>query len=436
MRSSVRLLYIFFLLVSLFLLAPGLPALAGMFTPAAVDLSGNEALEFTSPTGLFQSGLKIEPLARLGNWIYYLQPCSSSKWQQVELYRSKTDGSDAVSILTTPEGQAQNMQFIREWIYYKNATDGSLHRVRYDGTGDMQLAIRTDQYVVRDPYIFYVWVDGLYRLDIASQSLSRLDGGFNDYYVSRIDRIEGEWIYYQRVTSEQIDSKDPTISDFIYGLYRIKMDGSQKTVIIEERLRGGSKNNTYPHPICLVFSGQYIYYAAHNRSDGAILAVRKDGAHPHLICSNPEHATPRISDIFVHGNWIYYKYNYSPGKNLTAVYKVKTDGSDRTCLKADVKLSIYPDDYQIARALSGNMNIDGQWIYYSTLHQIYRINVDGTGKSMIYDAGNHDICWLDLRGDHLFFNWVESSSTWAIKEWRCRIKTDGSGFTKVKEYQQ
>jgi|GEM_PF-2651409 len=429
MRLSHRLFYILFMLAVFLLLKSNLPAVAQTLPPAAVS-SNDTTLEFTSMKSLVQTDLKIEPLARMGDWIYYLQPCNPHKWQQAELYRAKTNGSHAVKILSGSVGQASNIRFVKDWIYYNKMGNGGLHRIKPDGSEDMQLSERADQYEVRGPYVFYEWVDGLYRVDTDGNNRIRLDGGVNDYYVSSIYRIEGDWIYYQRVTQEQVEARDRSISDFTYGLYRIKMDGSHKTTIIEEKLYG-DQGNGYPRPLQVATAGDYIYFASSLSINGDIYAVQKDGSNRHLVCADTEETSPRVTDVFVHNNWIYYKYVYSAEKNLIAVYKVRPNGSEKTLLKTEPSLDVYPDEYQIARALCGNINLDQEWVYYATRHGVYRIKADGSGKSKVFEAGTHDIYWLELRGDYLFFNWVESSSTKDIKVWRCRVKTDGSSFIQL-----
>lgn len=430
MRKSTRLFFISSLLAALSLLASPLAISARLLPPAAVDLSDQPALEFSSPTGFSQAGLEIEPLARLKNSIYYLKPCSPSKWSQAELYRANINGSDAVKILSAPLGPVRDMQFVKGWIYYK-AANGSLRRIRCDGTEDMELAARASQYEVRGSYVFYVWVDGLYRFDTASKNCLRLDGGFDDYYISRIDRIEGDWIYYQRVTSQRNDPQDLSQHIYTYGLYRIKMDGSQRTALIEEDLRSNAQENAYPHPICLAFSGNNIYFTASGRGDGAIFVIGKDGTGRHLLCNNTADSSSFITDIYVNNSWLYYRCYLSSVKSRVNVFKIKTDGTGWTWLPANIKKEIYPDDYQLARALANETNVNGQWVYYNTRHEIYRVKVDGSSKAQIYNAGDHDICWMELRGDYLFFTWVETSSTWELKEWRCRVRVDGSGFTML-----
>jgi len=429
MISSRQTLCIFLILTAFFLLGNPLPsALAGTGTrfPNQSDAASFDLGSFKG----IPAELEIEPLARLGDWIYYLQPCSPYRWQQAELYRVKTNGNDAEKILPRPLGPSNNIRFVNGWIYYgRTGANGGLHRIRPDGSNDMQLAGRVNGYEVRGPYVFYEYVDGLYRIDSDGQNRTLLDGGVSDYYVSRIEMIAGDWIYYQRVTSEHNDPEDRDITNFSYGLYRVRLDGSQRTPIIEETLRGGRHGKGYPSPIRLVISGDEIYYAGPHSSDGAIFAVKTDGSERHLVCTNPEIANPSITEIYTNNHWIYYKYSYATEQN--GVGKVKTDGKEKQRLKVNTKLQLYPEEYQIARALCSNTNIDGEWVYYSTRHEICRIRTDSTQKSVIYNAGNYDIYWINLRGDYLFFNWVAKTTTYSESVYRCKVKTDGSSFAEV-----
>lgn len=377
--------------------------------------------------------LNIEPLARWGDWLYYLRPGNPYKWQQAELYRVKTNGGSTQKIIPQPLGPARDIRFTNGWIYYiKPGTNAGLFRIRPDGSGDTQLTARINTYEIREPYVFYEYVDGLYRIDADGKNRIPLDTGTIDYYVSRIEKIEGGWVYYQRVTSEHTDPSERSITHFTYGLYRVKLDGSQKSRVIEETLRGGPGAKAYPVPLCLAIAGDEIFYALPHNNDGAIYAVKMDGSDHRLVCANPGVPKPNIMEIYSNNQWIYYKYSYAIEKYC--VNRVRKNGTEKTRLKVDFRQQLYPDEYEIARAISTNTNIDGGWIYYSTRHKIYRIKTDQTEKSLIYDADSQDIGWLNLRGDYLYFNCFAKTDQYIETVYRCKVKVDGSIFAELEAH--
>jgi len=429
MLSSRQILCLFIIVSAFLLWGNALPSALAV-TDATIPNQSEAASLAPGSLKQLPVELNIEPLAWWGDWLYYLRPCNPYKWQQAELYRVKNNGGSTQKIIPQPLGPARDIRFVNGWIYYiKPGTNAGLFRIRPDGSGYTQLTGRINSYEIREPYVFYEYVDGLYRIDTEGKNRIPLDTGVSDYYVSRIEKIEGAWLYYQRVTSEHTDPTEPSITHFTYGLYRIKLDGSQKSRVIEENLRGGNAAKAYPTPLCLVIAGDEIFYAAPHNRDGAIFAVKTDGSGRRLVCTNTEAPKPNIMEIYSNNQWIYYKYSY--GIEKYCVNKVRKNGTEKTRLKADFHLQLYPDEYEIAQALCTNANIDGGWVYYSTRHKIYRIKTDHTEKSLIYDAGSQDIGWLNLRGDYLYFNCFAKNNKYNETIYRCKVKVDGSIFAQL-----
>ena len=110
-------------------------------------------------------------------------------------------------------------------------------------------------------------------------------------------------------------------------------------------------------------------------------------------------------EINVVGDWIYYS-NYTE----FALYKIHTDGSERTKLCDDWAMHI---------------SIADDWIYYHNYYddgKLYRIKTDGTGREKI----NNDECWyIAVVGDWVYYQNQSDN----LRPYRIRV--DGSERTKL-----
>lgn len=111
------------------------------------------------------------------------------------------------------------------------------------------------------------------------------------------------------------------------------------------------------------------------------------------------------------GEWIYYL-----GEN-ERLYKSKEDGSSVT------KLFDIGDSESSINGVS-NINVVGDWVYYSTGDGIYKIKTDGTSKTKIFDhsAGN-----ITVIGDIIYFNATYMDEL--PKPCFFKMNTDGTGTT-------
>jgi hypothetical protein len=84
------------------------------------------------------------------------------------------------------------------------------------------------------------------------------------------------------------------------------------------------------------------------------------------------------------GDWIYYT-NYSDGYKL---YRIRTDGSDRTKLNDDG---------------SSCINVVGDWVYYNNGndHKLYKIRTDGSDRTKLNDD---DSIYINVVGDWVYYN--------------------------------
>ncbi len=179
--------------------------------------------------------------------------------------------------------------------------------------------------------------------------------------------IQDEWIYYVNDTDD-------------YSIYKIRTDGSGRTKINDD-------NSRYLNVV-----GDWIYYSNYELEGLAaaefvdpnrnynIYKIRTDGNERTQI--NDDNSL----GLKVIDGWIYYRNFSDDGK----LYKIRTDGSDRTKLTDDVVLFI---------------NIEDDWIYYineSDSHKIYKIDIDGTNRKCILDEA--PTCYyLNVVDDWFYF---------------------------------
>ena len=106
-------------------------------------------------------------------------------------------------------------------------------------------------------------------------------------------------------------------------------------------------------------------------------------------------------------DWVYYCSGPYKSPYAGELYKIKTDGTERTKVSDD-SLSL--------------INVVGDWIYYITQGKIFKIKTDGTGKTKL----NDDISFrLNIAGGWIYY--INRSDNLKIY----KIKTDGTGRTEA-----
>ncbi len=107
--------------------------------------------------------------------------------------------------------------------------------------------------------------------------------------------------------------------------------------------------------------GDWIYYCNFN-DNRKLYKIKTDGTEKTKL--NDDHSTY----INVSGDWVYYTSSSSAGTYGGKIYKIKIDGSGKTKLSDDE---------------AGYVNVSGDWIYYSNyddMDKLYKIKTDGTKK--------------------------------------------------------
>lgn len=172
-----------------------------------------------------------------GDWIYY--PLKSG-----EIYRVKTDGTEKSKIAQIDDFNG-SMTVSDDWIYYEDGND--LFRMKTDGTGDERISERVWIHEIKDGWIYYGEesdkgeIVGAYKMKLDGSEKSELvEGNFV--------AIDGDWMYYGKED----------------GFFRAKLNGSS-----EEKL-----NDEEMFTICEI-DDKYIYYIEYS---GAAYRINLDGS--------------------------------------------------------------------------------------------------------------------------------------------------------------
>lgn len=139
--------------------------------------------------------------------------------------------------------------------------------------------------------------------------------------------------------------------------------------------------------------GEWVYVANPNPDDGGIYKIREDGTNSIKI-SDDFADNVQVSDDWIYYTNIIFKENFQTTQDLiSTIYKIRTDGSDKTQLlkrEGIINYFIVHDD----------------WIYFSDPsrdRQLYRISTDGQSE----------MCILNNIWGHP----VTSGRPWITKEW-------------------
>jgi len=290
-------------------------------------------------------------------WIYF------PFWDK--LYQMKTDGSEIIQLMNSDDSfdYIGRVSVQEEWIYYTG--------IRH--IGEEERSVTT---------LYRMKTNGAQKEDIYETEMT-----------SGNSAISGEWIYY-------CDDVDGTYEFF---LTKIRIDGAEKTILTECDDVTGDSN--------IIVAGDWIYYAAYAAdyeqsiyrcsTDGKVnerlsyggniyglnlLSLYKD--HIYFGTTNPDRMVKisitggaiqvvvdgpidRSAEVFIVDDWVYFISGWEDGKRI---YKVRTDGTEKTKLSDDK-----------SRILSLNNGT----IFYTILDEndedayLYKIGIDGKDRQMI-----------------------------------------------------
>jgi hypothetical protein len=95
------------------------------------------------------------------------------------------------------------------------------------------------------------------------------------------------------------------------------------------------------------------------------------------------------------GDWIYYANSNNEGKGVQGIYKIKNDGSGKM---------------KIDSGYDQNINVVGDWIYYSSTGGICKIRTDGSNKTILCTA-NASISYVYVVNDEIYYSCAGGNSS-------------------------
>jgi hypothetical protein len=165
-------------------------------------------------------------------------------------------------------------------------------------------------------------------------------------------------------------------------------------------VRGNIAGNINNRGIAAMQDG-WIYYTS-NTDNNSLYKIRTDGTERTKLNSE------RSLQINVVGDWVYYADDNidDSGRNNGSVHKIRTDGTQRTWL-FDGRTSF--------------MTVTSDWIYYATDNGLYRIRTDGTGMTMLHSTR---VFYINVVGDWIYYSEGDTAHLY-------KIRTDGTGRTQL-----
>lgn len=269
--------------------------------------------------------------------------------------------------------------------------------------------------------------------------------------------VQGDWIYYadsvhKRIMKMRLDGSDVTkitdiideaaylnvIGDTLYYLdestvfertrtiYTVRTDGTQK---FESYLRGIGR---------LQIVGDRMYWTSGSGFDDGKAAFYQTTIYDFGGATIARNTTDDFDSVSVVDDWVYYINNTD-----RSIYKMKTDGSQRTllvdtyaknCIVSDGWVYYVTADYfymyrvktdgsevnkldfvgqVFSDGYTTKYSVENDWIYYMDHRRLYKVKTDGSGYMVLTD-GLSGFGHINVVGDWIF---VEN----------IRIRTDGTG---------
>lgn len=226
-----------------------------------------------------------------------------------------------------------------------------------------------------------------------------------------IAATDGEWIYY----AYSDDTYGMEYDDSFYYFCKFRMDGTK-----EQLIANGHASN-------INVVDDWIYYYGYTDSWDAqgIYKMRTDGTDRTKLNVGDSN---NINDMSIVDDWIYYtafEYNhdergYEYSSSTYSVYKMKKDGSDIQLIDSG------SDGY-------GNLIVTNDWIYYisgkfnqnnnSYSSEIFKMKTDGSAKQSILSGISGHIGIINITDDWIYYTEIDypSSDNHALY----KIRTDG-----------
>ena len=218
------------------------------------------------------------------------------------------------------------------------------------------------------------------------------------------DKTELVNLYDQLISAYQRIGKDSgSIRSLCTQAYEATKDNKYEILMKKSQIGNTSGNSVNDGLVAQ--QGDWVYYRNSN-DNGSLYKIRTDGTEKTKLNSDDTLFINVIDD------WVYYRN----GKN-DSIYKVKTDGTNNILLNSDaITLKSY---------LQKEILVVGDWVYFNNSDDwrtIYKMKTDGTEKTKITEIL---ACCFYVSGDWIYFS--EAMNVGALR----KIKTDGSEYTKM-----
>ncbi|WHY91656.1 DUF5050 domain-containing protein [Neobacillus cucumis] len=183
---------------------------------------------------------------------------------------------------------------------------------------------------------------------------------------------------------------------------------NQYLLALTEELTTGGLGNTTGNILnngIVAKENDWLFY---NKRQGTALYGTLSKIKTDLTLDTPLSANDDPTYMNVLNGWVYYRNGRDNGK----IYKIKTDGTERTKLTDDS---------------STNVTVAGNWIYYANQSdgaKLYKLNIDGTGRIKLNDDQTSAI---NLIGNWIYYQNVSDSQK------PYRVKIDGTERAKLNE---
>jgi len=256
------------------------------------------------------------------------------------------------------------------------------------------------QIQVHDDWVYYHAFYGFEKGIKAPLYKCRLDGSEKTKLIGSIAfyQIYKGWIYF---------SDDIECGKHGKGINKIQIDGSNIIKLCDD-------NN-----IGFIIADDWIYY--NNQSQGVVpqlCKIRTDGAKQ--ICISKEYV-----DYFnIDSGWIYY-YSRFDENDREGFYKIRIDMTEKTKLHVSHTEFTKKEKWELPYISAG-------WVYdvdnafgIARCGKLYRVRTDGTEKTLVCndDGFSHCICGI-------WIYYVKSGYYGTL----CRIRKDGTGREELCRY--
>jgi hypothetical protein len=212
-------------------------------------------------------------------------------------------------------------------------------------------------------------------------------------FYSGIAATKGDWIYYF----------------FKDKLYKIKTDGTQKTLLL-------NKDGYY-----LNIVNDWIYYV---QESSDIYRVKTDGTENTLIL----HDDLNIGKMDVIGNYIRYLHKNQEHRTQFLLQRNNLDGTGKVVFEFPYDVREFVTDNEWMYIRDYKRDDKGDYSLSDTKQVIYKTKEDGSSRTRI--SGLKDYLKILIEGDYMYYLYYEEDEQ-SIYKYLYREKTDGTNKQKL-----